>query len=163
MHLRDTTPHLFHTNNKTCTKSKIQLSFVEMVPSVVRKVNMQSGPGVCYNEMHNSICSLLQGLFFGSNINTTGKGLCWVNHLCTMSQGLTEVMLFVCVFHHPSLHFPGLSDKRTWLCSRGRTVPWYCPVWHWILSLAQCFWWVRQKLCQKAPEEAHLEKFQRRN
>lgn len=155
--------HTCSIQTATCIKSKIQLSFLEVFFSVVSKkvMNMQSSPGV-WSKWDAQLHLLTAArTFFGSSIDTAGTGFCWwttsAQHHFPRSDGADA--LCVCVFHHPSLHFPGLSDKKTWLCSRGRRVlPWHCPVWHWILSLVECFWWVRQRLCQKAPEEAHLGK-----
>lgn len=100
--------------------------------------------------MHNSICSLLQGVFLVAIQTALEKAFAgWATsaqHHFPRPDGGGALCVCVCVFHHPTLHFPGPSDKRTWNV-RGRSVlPWHCPVWHWKLSLAQCFWWVKQRL-----------------
>jgi len=50
-------------------------------------------------------------------------------------------------------------DKKAWLCSSRRTVSLHCHVCHCVLSLTECFLGVRQRHCQKVPEEADLGKF----
>lgn len=69
----------------TGTESKIQLNFVEIVLSVLKQksheptkqpwclvlVRCTIPSAHCYEDV------------FGRNIDTTGKGFCWVSHLCT--------------------------------------------------------------------------------